>query len=251
MKRLSIHRVAGLLVAAVCLLGNIAASVRADVIIYADAFTRTGALLADVPDTRLGLYGGSASATWGGADFTLAGDKVNETVLRGAATLPFVPEAGHVYTLSVTVNVTTPSGNPGLALGYSAGAGASGNEYYSVLTAQAWMLMRGPTGGPNKTWYGGGTANGLDIGSERGTRTISIVLDTNPALWTLDWKVDGVSQRTAAFTTNPTISSVSFGRNDGAAGTFDDFALTVDVPEPATLGLLTLGGLMMVNRCKR
>lgn len=230
-----------------------ASAVSADVIIYADTFTRTGALLADVPDTRLGLYGGSASATWAGANFPLASDMVSAATVNGAATLPFVPETGRVYTLSVTENTLT--GNGWLALGYSDGPGSSINSYHLDVTLafpKAWMLMISPTSGSNnQSFYGGGTngvANGAPIGNAKGTHTISIVLDTNPALWTLDWKIDGVSKRTAAFAANPTISSISFGREAASTGTFDDFSLTVDVPEPATLGLLGMGGLLMLPR---
>ena len=44
------------------------------------------------------------------------------------------------------------------------------------------------------------------------------------------------------------VSDIQFGDNRDAGGTFTNFSLTA-VPEPASLSLLAIGGLLAVLRC--
>lgn len=242
---------AGFVVAGVMLWGTV---VHADVIIYSDGFNRIGALNGSTPDVTLGQYGGTAGATWISAPWNTDGAAVVTNPSQGAATLPFTPQTGHLYQISVTENNT--SGNSEwLALGYSDGTGGGSTFYHAEVTPKAWMLMRGTTATfQNQSFYGSGTTNPASIGTETGTNTIAINLDTRPANWQINWYVNSNLVRTATFATNPTITSVSFGNDNMAGipvqGTFENFTLAV-VPEPGTLALVAFGSLAVMHRRRK
>jgi len=78
---------------------------------------------------------------------------------------------------------------------------------------------------------GGGTINGeantLTINPNKTTAQLKIVLDTRPALWTMDFQVDGVSFGKGTFSkSNPAIQYIGFGKYGTAAGSVDNFTLT-------------------------
>ena len=93
----------------------------------------------------------------------------------------------------------------------------------------------------------GATPNG-PTSPNSGYTTWSIALNTTQSNWTTSFSEVGVSGETnfqtftyGGSTPNPTINTVGFGTN-ALAGTVQDFTL-VAVPEPATLGLVAVGGL--------
>ncbi len=239
----------------------------ADTIIYHDAFSRSGILEGSAPDVTLGAYGGTRGATWTtpGTGYTTDGTHCTLTTTNGGASLPFLPQAGHVYTLSVGEDCTAPSLDF-IGLGYStANGGTNSQGYHYAVNPSAWMLMRGSTSAyENLSCYSGPTSPGCltnqqVIGTATGLHTIAIVLDTHPARWTATWYIDGqVVRATTAFDSqNPNITTISFGSyveettNPPAPGYVDSFTLTVDaIPEPAALSQMALGGLILLL-CRR
>ncbi|MEI7899810.1 MAG: fibronectin type III domain-containing protein [bacterium] len=88
-------------------------------VIYSDTFARIGSLNGSTPDTTSGLYGGTSGATWQAvtAATTDGADALTNTSGDGGtAFLPFTPEAGYVYTL--TMNFTFPASAGWVGYGY-------------------------------------------------------------------------------------------------------------------------------------
>jgi hypothetical protein len=244
MRLLARHLVAGAAIAAV----GIAQPSQAATIYYDDFSGSSGTDLAGTaPDIRPG------SETWalGSGDTATPGErwKADGSVLGsgsggGGATglLPFTPSAGYVYELSVLLDPTTTDGSGDwLALGFLTPSGFPDGP---------WAFKRGDSGfgaspafdtssflGPST---GGGAAEGVPSGSQPSPTDFRIVLDTTPALWTVEWFIDGSSVRTDTYASNPAITHVGVFRYQSAAGGVDNFQLT-QVPEPGTLALLGLG----------
>jgi hypothetical protein len=248
MLRQTFNRVGLVVVLAAVTFGCLAVSAQADFTIYNDTFTRSGDLNGSSPDSTSGLGGGTAGALWvaatawqtNGTQAVLNGD-------RSGAILPFTPQANRVYTLSYDLNC-----NGGLAEGWmGTGFGASISPTWvsdmspAESSGIAWFLERAPSysGGTDRTYaiMGPGTAGigpNYDIS---GLHSFSTVLDTTTALWSLQFKVDGVTKLTSAYTANPAIACILLG-NDYATGTVDNLTLSVaNVPEPGTVVLLAMG----------
>lgn len=147
---------------------------------------------------------------------------------------PFVPASGNVYNLSAILNA-----DPRNVEGYNSDPiginfdGGPGLKIYDNSAGQVYS-----------------TGLGVDVlegNYGKGAISIDIVLDTQPALWTVEWFVNDVSVRgPEAYAANPTITTVRLW-TDYMEGSFDDLTLEL-VPEPATLSLLFLGGLAMLRR---
>ncbi len=248
------------LLAAAAVVGLAGVSAARAGIIYQDTFNRTGPLNGSSPTTVNAVDGGSSGATWTAPSWNTDGTEVvlgsGAANVEGAASLPFTPQAGFIYTISETTvwaNVPTTGLQNGawLALGYSASNGGGGKQYNQVVNPSAWMLMRSnpASNNENEAFFGSPSTS---IGTAGGTTDIALVLNTQSSHWTLDWYVNSTSVYTATFTTNPTISTVSFGNNGYSNGNsntlsaIQNFTLSADVPEPAALGLLAIGGVALL-----
>ena len=148
------------------------------------------------------------------------------------AWLPFAPTAGNVYTLSADVTTT---GGSWLAIAFAKdsapGVPPLDSTVLFTIDTYAWMLRKPGVNGQVQTFRGKGTANGGPSSTSAGN--LSVVLDTQPALWTVEYFVGGSSIGAAvAYGTNPDISWVGFGQNNGA-GTVDNFLLTDNSAPPA------------------
>jgi hypothetical protein len=148
------------------------------VTLYRDAFAGSGPLAATTVSGR----GGTGEAKWiapqEGWLLDPATKSLNVTA-TGAAFLPFVPEPGHLYRLSVTMHVT--SGGIGWgAIGFSAAA----NTRLATLD-HAWMLQRHDTNAqPNAAYAGPQTAGELRGGDRlAGEHVRTVVLDTTHPRW--------------------------------------------------------------------
>jgi hypothetical protein len=260
----------------------------ASTVIYQDLFTGgSGTLNGAAPDTRLGVAGGSASATWNSSGWTQNG--VKSSPAAGNAWLPFNPESGNVYTLTLAVDLTNASSS-WAAIGFATTASPSTTgEFWGALGAEdPWMLIRGQTSGSlptlsagaYRTFSGndpssppnpgsdeeflgagpgfGGRATSADPSTESPTRfydIIEMVLDTNPAFWTTSWFATngqtGIRQQlgsTVAFAVpNPGITHVGFGGNSGSIGDVNNFTLSY-VPEPTSALAGALLGLGILRR---
>ncbi len=252
---LAVLGVAPMAVGAMALAGLMAGAASASTI-YFDNFsgsTAPGTLNGAAPTVTTG------SATWTADSLWSEGGYINSgSSARLSAYLPFTPVAGHIYTLSAGLEVTketnpsdTGTGDYWFALGFM--TSASTTQPWDAGGASPWVLnglyaSSGVNGvvstGP--ALFGGQGFGGLITS---GANNYSIVLDTVASTWTYNVYLTNSahtnlligSSSAAPFSSNPVITDV--GIQDGlGAGNVSNFSLTV-VPEPASLGLLAVGGL--------
>ena len=152
---------------------------------------------------------------------------------NGYAFLPFTPEAGKVYTLSIDMNVTPSSW---FALGFMSTNNTTSGGFYLESTGDGspWMLLRGD-GTAGKSFAGPSTGGGADLPSRDGN-TVSIVLDTTGTDWVATFN-NGSESNSVTYTgldISDDINYVGFGRQTTATGSVDNFSLTTP-PPPATV----------------
>ena len=221
--------------------------------IYSETFSGLGTdvLNGTTPDEGGGLW--VASTDWQ-ADGSIAGSTSGTD--DDSAFLTFAPTSGNVYTLSATVTQPTSVSDTTVwvGLGFTAsnvtGSHTSDAGFWSAPNnASPWMLYR--SNSEVKTFAGPGVTVSEAEGNYGGTITMSIELDTTAAQWTAEWFVDGSSVRVVDYSTNPTITHVGFGRENGASSTLTSFSLTA-IPEPGAYALLAgLTGLVFVMLRRR
>jgi len=207
---------------------TLAGAVQAQVtnIIYQDNFGRSGRLDGSTPSQA-----DTANATWHAwPQLITDGSEISVTNLNPGqppfnnAFLPFTPQAGHVYTL--TVSTLGLGGNQNwLAAGYA--LGESTNVYYAnASVGVAWLLQRandtnvqvfqGPGVATNATFNF--PSNGLFT-------TWSIVLNTTNSHWTVAFLENGTQLQQYTYASNPAIGYVGIGANS-ATGYYKNFSLT-------------------------
>ena len=213
-------------------------------IIYQDSFNRTGSLNGSTPsptDTNNATWTAGSSITTTAA----SGGYASLTSTSSMAYLPFTPVSGNIYTLTASLNPTPGTTTNWLALGFfPQGASIAG----SAPDAGASVMVLERDNRQSQVFNGdGASANGPTSPNNPGYTTWSIVLNTTQSNWTTSFSEVGVSGETnfqtftyGGSTPNPTINTVGFG-TDAMSGTVQDFTLAV--PEPATLGLVAVGGL--------
>ncbi len=270
--------IAGLLLASASL-------AQADNVIYQENFTGSAStpLHGQSPDidnsglgakwvtrTDTGLPSGTGVRWYadGSLDETLSGN--------GAASLPFTPQAGNFYTLTVGLNAFTGPNTFWTAIGYSAGlatgtgAGAEffGNGLADQVTGRGWMLARVAGTAPGQTFVGvpNSTAGGADwstpvVANPGDPIDLQVVLNTTAAAWTLEWlakkptDASFTSLRTAAYPSNPAdIRAVSIVANEQLDGSLRFLTLTTSgavVPEPASGLLCSIGLAFLAVRRRR
>jgi hypothetical protein len=238
----------------ILVLGVVGPAQATTITIYQDDFGRTGALNGTAPDTRVGLYGGQAGATWTAADaFATDGSQANLSVVAGgdaSAWLPFTPQSGYVYTLTAYVRDTssTESWNHWSFLAFSKGANTA-TSYQNGLDpfVAAYRQSDTLTGFKDSTF-----ATQKDIGHYSATVPITVVLDTTSTDWTYTMSANGASPMTGTYTGGISgIVAVGVGiRANGTTtgdgtGLVDSFKLTVSgdirVPEPSTAYMCVTG----------
>jgi hypothetical protein len=154
------------------------------VTLHADSFIGSGPLAGTTPSSR----SGTGETAWLAPDSGWQLDSARN-VLRvtaaGAAFLPFEPEPGHVYRISVTMHVSDGSW-AAVGLTEKANPNIAGLDY-------AWMLQRHTTTlrlhdstkkVPNAAYLGPGQAGSVGRGDTlTGEQTRTIVLDTTKPRW--------------------------------------------------------------------
>lgn len=244
-------------------------------VIYQDNFDGSGgALNGTTPDIS------TTAASWVSAP-TFENDGTSTVAVTsafqsaGSASLTFAPVDGKVYTLEVSLENIVGNTN-WYAVGFSNGQSAINSSNSRFITTNiegmAWALYRGaqaagasPTtnstflgdtavepnsglaSGPS-TWLAGASAAGgavdfrmtLDTTGGTGTWTVLMEADTGSGFETI---------RATETLLDESITSVGVANSRTAeiTGTLTNFSLSV-VPEPSSLALLGIGGLMMARR---
>jgi len=166
-------------------------------------------------------------ATWqsgGDADSEWKADGSIKGSADPVALLPFKPESGKVYTLSI--DIVDIQGYKGwLALGFTEANAV--NRVFIAQKPNGWMLHR--IGGGSQTFMGTGTnARDEPAGDTKSSlANMKVVLNTKPQKWTVTWYVDDIEVRPeTAFEKNPTINFVGFGKHVAAECFVKNFSLS-------------------------
>jgi hypothetical protein len=228
-------------------------------ILYSQAFTGGTA----DPLNGTTVEAGTLSGDWIAGDvFQLDGTTV-DAGRRTSALLPFAITEGEIYELTVTASIDGAS-NQFLGLGFAdniaftGGAQNDANQFrlagtvaQGVVAGYAWMFSAPETGQAVSAFDGDGINNGVVSGSliSTDTPTMKIILDASDSVnWTTEYYYNGSligsSSQAKAFYANVDSVGLTVGN---ATGSFSDFKLEV-VPEPGSLALLGLGGLMVLRR---
>ncbi len=251
-------------VACIGLAGTASASV-----IYQDNFP--GSSADPLNGTSPGVDATSATWTadtgWRADGSQTAADYNQTTGAEGSsdAYLPFTPSSGNIYTLTAILSPSLTQGSNWFALGFvgsfssatSSATGATdngngvnawfGDSGSGQLNAGPWLLMSSGWNGedPNEAYFPGPGANGSVNFTGQSGDTVAIVLNTQASAWTYQVFDNGNNvSPILTFATNPVITGVALGQWAPAVGSVSDFSLTsTSVPEPATLGLVAVGGL--------
>jgi hypothetical protein len=213
-------------------------------LIYSNGFAGAAVNITNTPaDYEAGILGGKSNTNWvdalGAVDTNaLYANGTMGTGQGDAWLLPFVPQAGYVYTLNASV---TFLGNPNTWVGAGfcnyfgvtniSGGNArfnTGGIDFAILTESSRNVQA--FAGPGAT-IGYAGVNGIWTPAT-GLHTLTQILDTTGTKWLAVTFVDGVQANTNyIYATNPTIRGVGLSQNGGqvalAQNTFTWSALTL------------------------
>ena len=233
----------GMALIALCLLtiGN-AAGAQVTNVIYQDTFNRTRLLNGSSPDVTGRVVGNNV--VWKAIPELLTdGTNISVAVptpspVRGVnqynnAFLPFKPEVGHVYTLSVEIKGTYGDDN-WLAFGFAQNARL--NNYFAADNiGVGWLLQRANDAGI-QVFQGPGTSGDDTFPSSENTNAFNkynIVLDTTTgdaaSGWTITFFQNGTELKQCVYSANPSIAYVGLGA-DGVTGYYRNFNLNDYAP---------------------
>jgi hypothetical protein len=222
--------------------------------IYSHGFSGTSAnpLNGVVPDVD--AYAGTPGAhAWTAHARFLADGSMSSANSIGSAALPFVPEAGNVYTLKMDVNFTS---NTFLEFGFE---GINNiDQTPSPNQAFAWFRVNGVGGPPARhtiqVFTGPSTiGEPITFGGQNhlvpaGPLQLKVVLETTGPNWRATWSANDTFLAGHTYATNPTINFIGIG--NASSMSIDNFSLT-SVPEPAGATLMLLGATLLGRRAGR
>ena len=223
--------------------------------IYLDHFTNdpSGLLNGNPPDT-IGSNTWTAGPAWT-SDGTEAVGNSQNTLASDNAFLPFVPQAGHVYTLSATIDCQSGSG--WLALGFANG-NSTNSDFQGANNPVGWALARPDGTIDNQVFVGPGTSGGHDTGfTPNGPNNYGVVLDTRPvnrSAWAFTFLMNSnIMYGPVAFGgSGPAISNVGLGAYGGggnyAYGVVNNFTLTDETAAaPPVVQIKKQGGSVIIS----
>lgn len=208
------------------------------------------------PDVRPGTETWTAPLNWK-TDGTQAKHEVANVTGGQHFMLPFTPQAGNIYRLEAEIDANAANTGWFVGIGFhqSVNAPFGGNGWpenanpYIMESHTAWNAYMPLGSGPGGPVASGSATAGL-------SQMYAIELDTQNTLWTVSFFAHGATTPnfSTTYTTNPTIGGVGIltwaPSYDGSAAFVDNFELSV-IPEPSSLALLGLGGLLIVSRRRR
>ena len=223
--------VSGIITALCCSIGNAQISYSNALggrSVYSNAFSGSGAVnITNTPaDYEAGILGGKSNTNW---IEILGGNNTNALYANGtmgtaqgdAWLLPFVPQAGYVYTLNASVDFIS---SPGTWIGagfcnYHAVIGGSNNRFntggvdFGILTESSRNVQA--FAGPGAAL---GYANVNAVWNPAtGIHTLTQILDTTGTKWVVATFVDGVQANTNfTYSSNPTILGLGLSQNGSA-----------------------------------
>jgi PEP-CTERM motif len=186
-------------------------------------------------------------------------------------TLPLVPVVGEVYDLELTMTAPAATGGHGLEMAFlfnngnghnaQTGQAISNNDPVGLIldrdatssgtTANYFEIFESTGTGADNSFAP--SASALTGGTPGTTITVdALFTPTGATTGTMSWYLNGVlANSTPVAVTGLTggISDIQFGDNRDGSSTFSNFSLTAQaVPEPASFGVLAIGGLAALRR---
>lgn len=191
-------------------------------VLVRDAFDGSGSLAGSAPAAR----GGVGAAGWIAPSeaWELRNGSLHANA-AGSALVPFSPEPGWLYRLSVTLDVVA-GGEDWCALGFRAGASPAAD--HNSDGGIAWMLQRHSTATEGSHVFAGpGLATKLTEGDRRtGRQARSIVFDTTGPRWRAHFLLADEPVATYGYPSPPTeISHVGVSVYQGARARIESFTL--------------------------
>ncbi len=220
--------------------------------ILSDDFSAVGAIHSSSPD--MGPTTWSANSLFSSNGATLG--FVNSVGTSRMATIDFgadyFVDNQDIYQLSLAVNLSTSTATSWWAIGFSQTTSTTDDGFNTDNPGQPWMLFR--QNGGVAVFSGPGTSGSLlsspPVFATDAPHVLRLVLNTIPAMWTLDAYVDdtqldlnGASLGdTFTYSSNPVIRHVGISSNisnSTGAARADNISLDT-IPEPNSLCLMIL-----------
>jgi hypothetical protein len=195
------------------------------------------------PPTPPAKWSANGNAYTYGNSASLSGNNFNT---GGTASLPFVPVAGIIYSLSANISVTNGSGSGYAALGFTSSSASPSTPLFPYLGPEPYLQLDSYNGGV-QTNAAGVMSTPFPASSTAGDE-YTIVLNTQATDWTVAF-YQGLTQlgTTYTYTTNPVINDIAIGADAYDTGTYSNLTL---IPEPSTWAMM-LGGLALLGFCVR
>ncbi|MBX2851623.1 MAG: PEP-CTERM sorting domain-containing protein [Phycisphaeraceae bacterium] len=245
---------------------GVSTSAAADTVIVQEDFSGAGAALngtsSEVFDADITTAGGSA--TWVASTTFLDNGLVNGVAGNSSAYLNLGSYINStkgtsegIFELTMTIGDVTGTGNAWFSLGFSALTSPSTSNHFldtAVTASTGTVILRERNSGELDFWAGTGNANSSQgpTGAS-GARTLTVTVDLSTHNGTTDFGSVTWSDSllgdvgSHSYSTDTDFTSILFSEPSTTTATLSNLTLT-QVPEPGSLALLGLGGVMIARR---